>query len=78
MTMPANYTPLQKAESFFIAAYWHDNVAADNEQMAAVLRKGSPEQKSAAANAVHHRGSAAVLRLAATELCRTLLPTAAH
>jgi hypothetical protein len=40
-------------------------------------RLGAEVRARAAANAVHHRASAAGLRLAATGLLRSLLPTAA-
>ena len=57
-----------KARGYELAAQWHDRNAEDCEQMQGLLRRGSPEQKSAEISAKHHRSSAAVLRMVASNL----------
>ena len=69
--IPTN--PLHTADAYFVAAYWHEKQASGCEDMARdEPRLGEEIRKRAAANAVHHRGSAAGLRLAATELLRAI------
>jgi hypothetical protein len=71
VTTPSNITPLQRADAYFIAAYWHDEQAAGCDAMAKDdPRLGAEIRKRAAANAVHHRACAAGLRLSATGLLR--------
>lgn len=66
-----------KADAYYLAAEWHDKQAAGCDEMAKdEPRLGTEIRQRAAANAVHHRASAAGLRLAATGLLRSLLPTA--
>ncbi|MBX5010872.1 hypothetical protein HJB67_12995 [Rhizobium lentis] len=66
------------SHSYFLAAKWHDkqagycdDVAKDDPRVDAAVRE------RAAMAAKHHRGSAAGLRLAATDLLRANRPTAA-
>lgn len=68
--------PRTKADAYYLAAEWHDKQAAGCDEMA----KDEPRldwhmRERAAANAIHHRASAAGLRLAATGLLRSALPT---
>jgi len=62
------------AQAYYLAAEWHDKQAADCEQMAKdEPRLGADIRARAAENAKHHRGSAAGLRLAATQLLRAAI-----
>ncbi|MBY3333770.1 hypothetical protein HFN98_24580 [Rhizobium laguerreae] len=62
------------ANAYYIAAQWHDKQAADCDVMAKDEPRLGPEiRQRAAANAVHHRASAAGLRLSATGLLRAAL-----
>ncbi|MEZ2132496.1 MULTISPECIES: hypothetical protein [unclassified Sinorhizobium] len=59
------------AEAYHIAAQWHDKQAAGCDDMAKdEPRLPADVRKRAAENAVHHRASAAGLRLSASALLR--------
>jgi hypothetical protein len=59
------------AEAYYLAAQWHDKQAIGCDVIAKdEPRIGADIRQRAAANSVHHRGSAAGLRLAATQLLR--------
>lgn len=59
------------ANAYYLAAQWHDKQAAGCDVMAKdEPRLGLEIRQRAAANAVHHRASAAGLRLSATGLLR--------
>jgi hypothetical protein len=61
-----------KAEAYYTAAKWHDKQAEGCDEMANdEPRLGLEIRLRAATNAIHHLGSAAGLRLAATNLLRT-------
>lgn len=67
---PPDITPIQLADAYFLAAYWHDKQASacENRRCVSLVReirlRAADEEK-------HHLGSAAGLRLAATNLLRT-------
>ncbi len=64
----------QLATAYYLAAQWHDKQAAGCEAMARdEPRLGSDIRARAAENARHHRGSAAGLRLAATQIRRAAI-----
>ncbi|NTF69397.1 hypothetical protein [Rhizobium rhizogenes] len=64
------------AEAYYLAAEWHDKNAAGCDAIARdEPRIGHDIRQRAASNAIHHRGSAAGLRLAASQLLRANLPT---
>lgn len=63
----------KRAEAYYLAAEWHDKQAAACKVMAEDSpRLDSAIMARAAANAVHHSASSAGLRLAATQLLRSL------
>jgi hypothetical protein len=63
-----------KADAYYLAAEWHDKQAVGCDEMAKdEPRLGAEIRQRAAANAVHHRASAAGLRLAATGLLRAAI-----
>ncbi|WP_093001585.1 hypothetical protein [Rhizobium sp. NFR07] len=63
----------KKAEAYYIAAEWHDKQAAACGEIAKdEPRTGADIRAKAAVAATHHGASAAGLRLAATQLLRTL------
>ncbi|MBY5553742.1 hypothetical protein J0664_05975 [Rhizobium leguminosarum] len=67
-------TPRELANAYYLAAKWHDKQAAACDVMAKDEPRLGPEiRKRAAANAVHHRASAAGLRLSATGLHRAAI-----
>lgn len=64
------------ANAYYLAAQWHDKQASACDTMAKDEPRLGPEiRRRAAANAVHHRASAAGLRLSATGLLRAALPS---
>jgi len=66
----------KRAEAYYLAAEWHDKQAAGCKEMASdEPRLPADVRERAAANAVHHGASAAGLRLAATQLLRSLATT---
>lgn len=69
---PSKVTPLQLADAYFLAAYWHDKQAATCGEIAKDdPRTGADIRERARQAATHHGASAAGLRLAATQLLRT-------
>lgn len=69
-------TKMDKARAYYLAAEWHDAQAKRCEEIAKDEPRLSADIRShAAANATHHRASAAGLRLAATGLLRPLAQT---
>ncbi|MBX4941150.1 hypothetical protein [Rhizobium binae] len=75
----ARTAPMRKrAEAYYLAANWHDKNAADCEAISRdEPRIGKEMREKARAAAVHHKASAAGLRLAATNILRANRPTAA-
>lgn len=68
----------ERARAYETAAKWHDKQAAACKEMSKdEPRLDATIRARAAANAVHHGASAAGLRLAATGLRRSILPTTA-
>ncbi|MBC7149022.1 MAG: hypothetical protein H5U22_06550 [Rhizobium sp.] len=66
----------KRAEAYYLAAEWHDKQTAACKVMAEDSpRLDSAIRSRAAANAVHHGASASGLRLAATQLLRSLATT---
>lgn len=71
-------TPRQLADAYYLAANWHDKNAADCEAISRdEPRIGAEVRERAGTAAIHHKASAAGLRLAATHLLRANHPTAA-
>jgi hypothetical protein len=67
----------KRAEAYYLAAEWHDTQAKGCEDMSKdEPRLSGAVRQKAHDNAVHHRASAAGLRLAATGLLRPLATTA--
>ena len=66
----------KRAEAYYLAAEWHDKQAVGCKEMANdEPRLSAYVRERAAANAVHHSASSAGLRLAATQLLRSLATT---
>lgn len=68
--------PRTLAEAYYLAAEWHDKNAAGCDAIARDEPRIGPEVRERAnLAAVHHRGSAAGLRLAVSQHLRANLPT---